>query len=160
MKKMIIAGLIAVSLLQIGCSNKKIDRDSVIEACKTAIDSTYSFDPVTSDGDTLYLGFPEELNLEDNDKYIIQEYVKDKYKLKVCLSSLKDLLINENISFEHPNLKNFYISISRIYYKSRKTIVVESYKYKGMFAAVNVETVFEYTEGRWICTGSRITCMS
>ena len=145
-----------ISFLQLGCSIKKIEPISVVEVCKIAIDATFSFDKALNDGDTLFLEFPKDLNLSNNDRDSLLNYFMDKYKLKISISSLDYLTKKENLSPDHPNLKNFLIGISKIQYKNRKTFIVESFKYKGMLAAINIETVFEYKEGRWICNGSRI----
>ena len=157
---MIIAGLMTLSFLQIGCTDKKIEPISVIEACKIAIDATFSFDNALNDGDTLFLKLPKELNLNENDKFLILNCVKEKYEMRFIISFYDFQTIKENLTPEHPNLKNFIIGVSKIQYKNRKTVVVESFKYKGMLGAVYVETVFEYIENRWICNGSKITSMS
>ena len=149
-----------ISFLQLGCSIKKIEPISVVEVCKIAIDATFSFDKTLNDGDTLFLEFPKDLNLSNNDRDSLLNYFMDRYKLKISISSLDYLTKKENLSPDHPNLKNFLIGISKIQYKNRKTFIVESFKYKGMLAAINIETVFEYKEGRWICNGSRITSES
>ena len=149
-----------ISFLQLGCSIKKIEPISVIEVCKIAIDATFSFDKTLNDGDTLFLEFSKDLNLSNNDRDSLLNYFKDKYKLKISISSLDYLTTKENLSPYHPNLKNFLICISKIQYKNRKTVIVESFKYKGMLAAINIETVFEYKDNHWICKGSRITSES
>ena len=149
-----------ISFLQLGCSIKKIEPISVVEVCKIAIDATFSFDKALNDGDTLFLEFPKDLNLSNNDRDSLLNYFMDKYKLKISISSLDYLTKKENLSPDHPNLKNFLISISKIQYKNRKTVIVESFKYKGMLAAINVETVFEYKDNHWICNGSKITSES
>jgi len=160
MKNLLLLGLMTISFLQLGCSIKKIEPISVVEVCKIAIDATFSFDKALNDGDTLFLEFPKDLNLSNNDRDSLLNYFMDKYKLKISISSLDYLTKKENLSPDHPNLKNFLIGISKIQYKNRKTFIVESFKYKGMLAAINIETVFEYKEGRWICNGSRITSES
>ena len=160
MKNLILLGLMIIVLLQFGCNRKKIEPISVFEVCKIAIGATYSSDKALNDGDTLFLQFPEDSNLSINDKDSILNYFKDKYKLNISISSLDYLTKKENLSPDHPNLKNFLIGISKIQYKNRKTVIVESFKYKGMMGAINIETVFEYKEGHWICNGSRITSES
>ena len=157
MKNLLLLGLITIPFLQLGCSNTKIEPISVIEIFEIAIDSTYSFDKALNEGDTLFLEFPKDLNLCINDRDSVLNYFKDKYKLKNSISSLQYLTDKENLSPDHPNLTNFLIGISKIQYKNRKTVIVESFKFKGMLAAINVETVFEYKDNHWICTGSRIT---
>lgn len=160
MRKLIIAGFMIISLLQIECNAKKIEPISVIEACKVAIDATFSIDKALNDGDTLFLKLPKELNLNENDKFKILNSAKEKYEMKFIVSLYNYQTIREKLTPEHPNLKNFIIGVSKIQYKNRKTVVVESFKYVGMLGAVYVETVFEYIEDHWICNGSKITSMS
>lgn len=158
MKNLILLGLLIVFLAQFGCNRKAIEPISTISVCKIAIDATFSIDTALNEGDTLFLQFPEGLKLNERDSLL--NYFKHKCKFMISMSSLDSLIKKENISPNHPNLKNFLIGIARIQYVNRKTVIVESFKYKGMLGATNIETVFEYKEGHWICKGSKITSES
>jgi hypothetical protein len=154
MKNLVLLGLLIVILPQFGCNRNAIEPISSVVVCKIAIETTFSTDTALNEGDTLFIQFPEGLKLNERDSLL--NYFKRRYKFMISMSSLDSLTKKENISPNHPNLKNFLIGISRIQYKGRKTVVVESFKYKGMLGTANIETVFEYKEGHWICKGSKI----
>lgn len=160
MKRIVIISLIAFSFIHFACRKEKIKPVPFIEICKTTIDSTLSFDSALNDGDTLYLEFPETSELSDITKKNVIDYTQEKYKLKVILSSLGSLTVNDHTWRETGNLKNFFIRIRSIESKGKRKIIIESQKYKGKLAAVDIETIYEYVAGNWVCTSSRITCMS
>ena len=160
MRILIGAVLISISLLHIACTNEKIQPIYIVDACIVAIDSTYSFDRGLNEGDTLFLEFSNELNLNELDKSKILNNLKEKYKLPICISSLHYLTNLEKLTPYHPNLKNFIIGIEKIYYEDKKTIVIKSFKYKGMLASDIVETIFKYKDGRWNCCFSKISSVS
>jgi len=93
---------------------------------------------------------------------ILMAWYLEKIKTTVfCRSQLANLSFEkENLSTDYPNLKNFIIGDAKIQHQNRKTVIVKSFKYKGMLAAVNIETILEYKEGHWICNGSGITGIS
>lgn len=160
MKRVIILSILSISFLQFACRNEKIKPISFIEVCKTTIDSTLSFDPALNEGDTLFLEFPKASDLSKQTKKAVIDWIQEKYKLKVILSTLDELTINDTSWRESGTLKNFFVNIRSIESQGKNRIIITSQKYKGTFAAVDVETIFEYKEGNWICVSSRITCMS
>jgi len=158
--RIIFISLVLISFFQLNCKKEKIKPISFVEICNTAIDSTLSFDSALNDGDTLFLEFPKTSDLSERTKKTVIGYIQEKHRFKVILSSLDNLTINDATWSETGNLKNFFISIRSIESEGQKKIIIESQKYKGMLAAVNIETVFEYLSGNWVCTSSRITSMS
>ena len=159
MRNLILIGFSFI-LINLGCDSKKFKPGSFKEICKLVIDKTIIFDNALNEGDSLYLDFSNDLDLNNSDKSEIIDYVNKKFKYKVGLSSLQSLISNDTIFKTKFYLKNFFISIDELQFINSKKISIKSQKYKGSLAAIVVETIFEFKDKKWRLKSSMIISAS
>jgi len=148
------------AVLFVSCQKEKIDNDSMFKILTTSIDTSLHLDPALNKGDTMYIELSKGLMINDSIVKILINNLNQKGKFPVVLSDLESMIKKDSVSPYHPNIRNFCITVLEIKYKTRSTIVVSTRKYKGIMAAVIIETIFKFDKRNWICIESRIISAS
>jgi hypothetical protein len=148
------------AVLFVSCQKEKIDNDSMFKILTTAIDASLRLDPALNQGDTLYIELSKGLMINDNVTKCLIHYLSKKNEFQIVLSDIESVMKKDPVSPDHPNLRNFCITVLEIKYKTRSTIAVSTEKYKGMLGADIIETIFKFEKGNWINSGSRIISAS
>jgi hypothetical protein len=156
----IVCGILIVSLTFYGCDPKRNKPNSFNEICKIVIDCSLKFDKALNQGDSLYLDLSNDFSFDHKDQMDILNYVSEKYKLNVRLSPLDRIIAKDTLYEKVGYLKNFFISVTEIKFINSKKIIIKSKKYKGKFAVIVIETIFEFNDKEWIFKSSKIISTS
>jgi hypothetical protein len=149
-----------VALLFLSCQKEKIDNESMFKILRTAIDTSLRLDPSLNEGDTLFIEFSKRFVINDSVNKSLINYLNNKGEFQIVLSDLESVLETDPLSPDHPNLRNFCITVLDVKYKTRNTIAVLTRKYKGMLGADIIQTIFKFEKRNWICIESRIISAS
>lgn len=149
MKLKLFSIIIIFSLLLVSCT-KEVNLDQQMgEIYNVALESLMELDKGLNGGMEYIAIDMSNLDLSDNDRAEIMDFLKNKYNVDVKSATYEELKEQGLYNPENMVLDGVLLKIEKVDFKDNNDVQFELSKYRAPLGAIGLEVVVHYKDGKW-----------